>query len=166
MQTITVPETATVSVRKGARTISGIRDWPLASLEKVLQYGFQQLANDAAAPAKKTWTKGQTPTEAQTKAYDAEVDALVDKRIANLAAGIMRASSVRIGDPVAAEALRIATARVNAALKKASREATAAEVRKLAVELIAKRPEITDVAKANVAAASGLDIEVDLSDLD
>jgi len=144
-----IPGSLTAQVRKSPITVNGIDTWPTVSIAKVFEYGFQQLMNDAAAPAKSP----------------AEIPALVQKRIDNLANGVLRASPIRTGDPVAREALRIATEHVNAAIKKADKEADAATVRKLANALIAKDSSITDVARANVERTSGLDIEVDLTNL-
>ena len=148
---ITIPETATVSIRKANMTINALRSWPQASLDKVFAYGLQQILNDAAAPAGKD-------------AARADIEALVLKRVDNLSKGVMRASFVRTSDPVAVEALRIATERVVAAAKAKNRKLDAPSIRKLAIDLVAKRPDITATAKANVEARDALDIDIDIPD--
>lgn len=142
---IEVGDTHIAQVRKTPFTVD-ISTWPEASLRKVFEYGIQQLLNDAAAPAK-------TP---------AEIAPLVEKRIVNLANGVLRATRIGGGDPVAREALRIATGMVAAALAKAGKKADAKQIRTLADALIGKRPDITATAAANVAATASLDVEVDI----
>lgn len=142
----TVPNEMTVSVRKTAHVIEGIADWPLVSIEKIFAYGLQQLSNDAVASAEN----------------DDEIVALFQKRIDNLAAGVLRASPIRVGDPVAREAMRIAREMVLAALKKKGVPAKGQPVAELATKLIAKNPAITAQAEANVAAVGELDVDVDL----
>jgi hypothetical protein len=147
-----IPAEMTAAVRKQSVTVA-IADWPLASIEKIFAYGFQQLLNDAAAPAKD----------------ESEIMPLVQKRIDNLANGVLRASPNRESDPVKAEAIRIATGMVEKALKAKGlkvKDVGATKVRELAKELIAKNESITATAQANVTATKDLSIDVDLEGLD
>ena len=141
-----VPASVTVSVRKVARVIEGIDQWPEVSLAKIFQYGIQQLSNDAVASAEN----------------DEEIEALFQKRIDNLAAGILRASPVFSSDPVAKEATRIAREKVLAALKAKGIPAKGQPIADLAAKLIAKNPAIMAQAKANVEAVGNLDIIVEV----
>lgn len=143
---IEVSNEMTALVRKTHKFTVDISGWPEASLTKVFAYGFQQLLNDAAAPAK----------------ADAEVDGFVQKRIDNLANGVLRASPIRAGDPVAREAARIAREMVLAALKKKGVSAKGQPIADLVEKLIAKNPAILAQAKANVAAVADLDVDVEL----
>jgi hypothetical protein len=136
--TATVRKTHTFSVDTDAL--------PPQSFEKLLAYGFQQLMNDAAAPAK----------------TDDEIKAFVQKRLDNLIAGVLRASTVRSGDPVAKEARAIATAKVTAAFKAKGFDLKHPDF-KANVAKLAMREDIIALAKANVAATA--EIEVDLPDL-
>jgi hypothetical protein len=135
----------TVSIRKTARAVN-VAEWPEVSLAKVFAYGLQQLLNDAAAPAK-------TP---------AEVEGFVTKRIDNLANGVLRAATIRVGDPVEREANRIAREMVLAAFKKAGKSPKGQDVAGLTAKLLAKNPGIRETAKANVAAVTEMEIEVEV----
>lgn len=151
---ISVPTSITVSVRKRSIEITDVQSWPLDSIAKVFTYGFQQIFNDAAASAK----------------TDAEADALVAKRRANLAAGILRASPIRESDPVKAEAVAMAIAKVEAAIKRSGKKVAdyaAADIRSNALALIEKDPAIMEAAKVAVdAKASAMgEVEIDLSSL-
>jgi len=137
----------TAIVRKTHRFECDLADLPQVSLDKIIAYGFQQLLNDAAAPAKN----------------ESEIDALVQKRLDNLRAGVLRAATVRVGDPVAREAKSIATAKVSAALKAKGLgpKSDGVDFAKLVVDLAA-RDDIVAMAKANVAAVAELDIDIEL----
>lgn len=141
-----VPNSATVNVRKSLRTVEGIDQWPMVSIEKIFQYGLQQLSNDAVASAEN----------------DEEIEALFQKRIDNLSKGVLRASPVRVSDPVEREAMRIARERVLAAFKVKGISPKGQKIADLAAALLSKNPDIREVAKANVELANALDIEVDL----
>jgi hypothetical protein len=138
--------TLTAIVRKTHRFEVEWDQLPMVSKDKVIAYGFQQLMNDAAAPAK----------------TEAEVDSLVAKRLDNLRNGVLRATTTRVGDPVAKEAKSIATAKVTAALKKAGHGPKHPDFAKLVAEYAARESTI-ELAKAHVAEAAELDeIEIDL----
>jgi hypothetical protein len=134
----------TAIVRKTHRFETDFDNLPEVSRNKIIAYGFQQLMNDAAAPAK----------------TDDEVDALVNKRLDNLCDGVLRATTTRVGDPVAREAKSIATAKVLAALKTKGLNAKHPDFAKLVAEYAA-RPATIDLAKAHVAEAASLD-EIDI----
>lgn len=150
-----VPVSFTARVRGVAFRIDDINLWPKESLEKVFEYGLQRIMNDACAGAK----SGD------------EAVALASKRRDNLANGVMRATAVRAsGDPVEAEGLRLALAQVHLRLAERGKSVKdvggAAEVKKLAQAHYEKnRDAFVKQAKANLAAASSLEIEVDLGDL-
>ena len=135
----------TAVVRKTHRFEVDFASLPPISQEKLIAYGFQQLMNDAAAPAKS----------------DGEIDALVQKRLDNLCSGVLRATTVRTGDPVAREAKSIATAKVTAALKMAGHSAKHPDFAKLVAEYAA-RPATIELAKAHVAEANELDEDIDI----
>lgn len=147
-----VPASFEARVRKQPFTVTGIESWPVDSLAKVFQYGLQQLMNDAAASAE----------------TDAEAIELATKRANNLRDGILRASAIREGDPIRAEAIRIATAKIEKAIKASGRKVkdyASADIRKNALALLEKDPTILAAAKVAVEAAAGLSVTVDLSDL-
>lgn len=115
-------------------------------LDHVFTYGLRQLVNDAMA-------SGET---------FADKEALADKRIANLIAGTLRASAIREGDPIRAEANRIAKAKVERAIRAKGGKIADYDVKALVAKLLAKDASITATAKANVEATQALDVEVDL----
>jgi hypothetical protein len=87
---------------------------PPVSQERVIAYGLTQLLGDAAAPiATSASIDGRRVPLAGNDLAKANIAAreLVEKRLADLSAGILR--RVREGDPVAAEARRIAIRIVN-----------------------------------------------------
>ena len=149
--TIEIAELVAV-VRKEFRfaiDVEEFADWPEQSKTKILAYGFQQILNDAAASAKNS----------------DEVDGLVTKRVDNLRAGLLRASPIRVGDPVAKEARAIAVAKVRAAwVKKYGSKPGKSdrdEFNRLVTEL-AVREDVIETAKANVAATEDLEIEIEI----
>lgn len=126
--------------------------------DHVYLYGLRQIVNDAMASG---------------KTADEKVK-LADQRIANLLSGTLRASPNRVGDPVMAEALSIATARVEAAIRKAAAAGKcpkladwkSADVRKRAVALIEKDGSIMVAAALAAEAKANVDIDLDDIDLD
>lgn len=119
-------------------------------LAHVFGYGLKQILND---------------TRSAEKDSDKAM-ALVEKKLAALYAGTLRAAGERETDPVKAEAKKIATSQIMAALKaKGLKKEQLAEGK--FVELVkarAAKPEVMEVARANVEAAKGLEIEDDLLD--
>lgn len=150
-----IPDTFTARVRSVPFMMTDIRAMPTTSLAKIFEYGLQRIMNDACASAK-------TGEEATALAY---------KRWENLQKGVIRATAVRTsGDPVEAEGLRLALAQVHLRLAERGKSVKdvggAAEVKKLAQAHYEKnRDAFVKQAKANLAAASSLEIEVDLGDL-
>jgi hypothetical protein len=116
--------------------------------DHVWAYGLRQILNDAAASAKNA----------------DEAKGMADKRFANLLAGTLRASSGRESDPVKAEALRLATAKVHTALRAKGHkiaDVKPAQIRELALGLIAKDESYMTTAKANVEAAKAITVDAD-----
>lgn len=94
--------------------------------------------------------------------------AMAEKKLAAMYNGEVRTAGSRIGDPVKAEAIRIASDRIKAALRKAGRklaDVDAKALRQSAVELVDATPAIMAQARANVEAAKALDVEVDVAGL-
>ncbi len=86
--------------------------------------------------------------------YQDKARAVVEKKLAALMAGEVRVASTREGDPVKAEAIRIASDRIKAALKKAGRKVSDVDPKALrakAVELAAKDESIMVMATQRVA---------------
>ena len=91
--------------------------------------------------------------------YQAKALAVVEKKLAALMAGEVRVASTREGDPVKAEAIRIASDRIKAALKKAGRKVSDVDPKALrakAVELVSKDEAIMVIAAQRVAEAKAV----------
>lgn len=118
---------------------------PQAALDHVLYIGLRNILMDSHA--------GIPTTEPD---YQAKASAIAEKKLAALMSGEVRVASTREGDPVKAEAIRIATDRIKAALRKAGRKVGDVDPKALrakAVELIAKDGAIMVMAAQRVAEA-------------
>jgi hypothetical protein len=89
----------------------------------------------------------------------AESKAVAEKKLAALIAGDLRTSATRISDPVKKEAMRLAIAAVEAALKKADKKADAKVVRAKA-ETVVERFMVQ--ARKNVEAVAAIDLDLDV----
>lgn len=146
----------TISLKKAETNVFvDFANMPEVSKAHILEYGLRQILNDAMASAKDK----------------DEAESFAMKRLGNLMTGTLRASPNREADPVKAEAVRIATGKIKNApafkrwltdndLKPADKDAVA-KLRELAGEY-AKRDDILDVARANVAAIKDMDLDIDL----
>ena len=151
--TIKFPTEHIVNVKNVTVTITGVDSWPVATQQRVYEYGLRQILADAAAPAK----------------TDAERFAFIEKRAANLQAGLLRSITTRESDPVRAEAVRMAMATIEAALrakgkkvsevdKKALRDTAMAHLKNNLDTIMAAAKEIVD-------RRGSVKVEVDLGDL-
>lgn len=89
----------------------------------------------------------------------AESEAVARKKLDALIAGDLRTSATRISDPVKKEAMRLAIAAVEAALKKANKKAEAKVIRAKA-ETVVERFMVQ--ARKNVEATAGIEIDIEL----
>lgn len=117
-------------------------------LAHVFTYGLKQILND---------------TRSAEKDSDKAM-ALVEKKLAALYEGKVRAAGERETDPVKAEARKIATAQITAALKAKGLKKEQLAEGKFAelVKAQAAKEAVMTVARANVEAAKALDVEDDL----
>lgn len=97
--------------------------------------------------------------------YQAKARAVVEKKLAALYAGEVRVAGTREGDPVRAEAMRLATDAVKAMLRKAGKKVSSKALREAAQAYLAKKPELLETAKARVEQAKALNADADLSEL-
>lgn len=91
--------------------------------------------------------------------YAAKAQAVAEKKLTALMAGEVRVQSTREGDPVKAEAIRIATDRIKAALRKAGRKVSDVDTKALRVkagELVARDESIMIMAAQRVAEAKAV----------
>lgn len=101
--------------------------------------------------------------------YQAKARAVVEKKLAAMYAGEVRVAGTREGDPVRAEAMRLATDAVKAMIRKAGKKMSsydAKALRQAAADYLAKRPELLETAKARVEQAKAATADdADLADL-
>lgn len=143
-----------IVVGKGITLAVDVDALPGNALEHVIRIGLRNILMDAHA--------GESdPAAARAKS---------EKKLEALMSGEVRVAGTREGDPVRAEAMRIATDMVKAAIRKAGKKLSDYEnsaIREKAVEVLESAKHGADVmtrAKANVAAkkelAADLDIEL------
>lgn len=102
--------------------------------------------------------------EADGDNYVANSRATAERKLEALYNGEVRTLSTREGDPVKAEALRIATGHIRTALRKAGRklsEIDAKVIREKALDLIARNPSITVQAEKRVAELKAADVDLE-----
>lgn len=103
------------------------------------------------------------------KSADVSADSLAvaEKKLAAMYAGEVRSTGTRTGDPVKAEAIRIAADQIKTAARKAGKklaEIDAKQLREAAVALVDRTPAIVELARKRVEearAANVGDIDVD-----
>lgn len=131
---------------------------PEAAIAYATRYGFIQCIADAASGAEKTATETGVPVADVTRE-------LMQRKIDALLRGDIRVGSARTADPVKAEAIRIATEKVKTAVRAKGHKVSEFDAkwyRGKALELIAKRPDITEQAKKNVEANRALEADVEI----
>lgn len=149
-----------VNVGKGITLEIDHTALPEAALNHAIMIGLRNILMDSHASI----TTEEYP---DANAREAAARAMVDKKLAALLAGEVRVASSREGDPVRAEAIRMASDIIKAALRKKGTKVSDVEpkaIREAAVKLLERDASILAKAKARVdeqrAAAA-----VDLSDI-
>lgn len=127
--------------------------------EHIAYIGLRNILMDSHA--------GVTSDEAD---YVAKSRAIAEKKLAALYAGEVRTVGTREGDPVKAEAMRLAVAAIEAMLKKAGRkpkDVDKAKLRESAKQYLDRHPELTETARARVEQAKSVttDAGINLADL-
>lgn len=100
--------------------------------------------------------------------YQAKARAIVEKKLAALYAGEVRVAGTREGDPVKAEAMRLATDAVKAMLRKAGKKVSSYDAKALrdaAKQYLDRTPELVETARARVEQAKSIGGDADLADL-
>lgn len=137
--------TTSVNVGKGIEVTIDFGKMPQTALDHIMYIGARNVLMDSHASI----TADEYPDEGERKA---NAEAMVAKKLEALMAGIVRVQSTREGDPVRAEAMRMATDIVKAKIKKAGKKVAdyeAKAVREAAAKLVT--PELLAQAKARVA---------------
>lgn len=150
--------TTTVNVGKSINIEVDFATMPQTALDHILYIGARNILMDSHASI----TADEFPNADERQAA---AGAMVQKKLDALMRGEVRVQSTREGDPVRAEALRMATDIVKAKIKKAGRKVAdyeAKAIREAAAKLIT--PELLAQAKARVAETQAIDTG-DLADL-
>lgn len=97
--------------------------------------------------------------------YQAKARAVAEKKLDALYSGEVRVAGTREGDPVRAEAIRLATAQVDAALRASGRKPSKVDASKKREAVLKLVPGLMEKAAARVAEAKALQGDVDVSGL-
>lgn len=120
----------------------------------VIRYGLTQILNDAHSSV--TATEEPDATKRGEQALT-----LAEKKLQAMVNGEVRAFGGRTGDPVQAEANKLARNAILKALKAQGRKAKEVEpeaMRTAIAKYLAGNPKVLEIAKSNIEAAKGLDI--------
>lgn len=140
-----------VNVGKGIERDVNIQALPKAALDHAIYIGLRNVLMDSHASI----TADEYP-DATERAAAAE--AMVDKKLDALLRGEVRVQSTREGDPVRAEAVRMATTALNAKIKSAGKKPKDFDpkaLREAALKLVT--PELMAQAKARVDQTKSVD---------
>ena len=129
-----------------------------AVMDHVIYIGLRNILMDSHA--------GITSDEPD---YVEKSRAVAEKKLTALYAGEVRTAGTREGDPVKAEAMRLATEAVKAMLRKAGRKVSNVDAKALrasAAQYLDRTPELVETARARVEQAKSVATgDVDLADL-
>lgn len=148
-----------VNVGKGLNIVIDFKAMPQNAIDHILYIGARNILMDSHASI----TADEYP-DAEARA-DAAL-AMVDKKLVALMSGEVRVQSTREGDPVRAEAMRMATDIVKAKIKKTGKKVAdyeAKAVREAAAKLVT--PELLAQAKARVDETRAVGTDETLADL-
>ncbi len=143
-----------VNIGKGITLPVDVDTMPANALQHVIYIGLRNVLMDSHASI----THESNPddlTEAAT--------AMAEKKLAALMAGEVRVASTREGDPVKAEAIRLASAIIKTALRKKGKKLSDVDpkaIREAAVKLLERDATITERAKASVEQARAASVDV------
>ncbi len=132
-----------IQIGKGITLPVDANSLPAAAMAHVVYIGLRNILMDSHA--------GISTDEPD---YQAKAQAVAEKKLAALMAGEVRVASTREGDPVKAEAVRIASDMIKTALRKKGRKIRDVDpkaIRASALKLVAERPAIMETAARRVA---------------
>lgn len=149
----------TINVGKSINIEVDFTSMPQAALDHILYIGARNILMDSHASI----TAEEYPNGDQRQAA---AGAMVQKKLDALMSGIVRVSSSREGDPIRAEALRMATDIVKAKIRKAGKKVAGYEAK--AIRAAAEKLVTADLlaqAKARVEQTRAVETTDDLADL-
>lgn len=147
-----------VNIGKGIELDVNANALPANVMEHVVYIGLRNILMDSHASVTR---------ESDGENFVANAQAQAEKKLAAMMAGEVRVAGTREGDPVRAEAIRIASDMIRTALRKAGRkvsEVDAKALREKAVALIGQKPDILEMARKRVDEARAA-ADIDLGDL-
>lgn len=147
----------TVNIGKSIDLDVDFASMPQAAIDHILYIGARNVLMDSHASI----TKESNPND-----LVAAATAMAQKKLDALMRGEVRVQSTREGDPVRAEAIRMATAQITAIIKKAGKKVSdykPADIRAKAVERVT--PELLAMAAERVAQLKTVATPESLADL-
>jgi hypothetical protein len=147
----------TVNIGKSIDLDVDFASMPQAAIDHILYIGARNVLMDSHASI----TKESNPND-----LVAAATAMAQKKLDALMRGEVRVQSTREGDPVRAEAIRMATAQITAIIKKAGKKVSdykRADIRAKAVERVT--PELLAMAAERVAQLKTVATPESLADL-
>lgn len=131
-----------VNIGKGLEVEVDFTTMPQAAIDHILYIGARNVLMDSHASVSLV----TNPNDLQDVAR-----AMADKKLAALMSGEVRIASTREGDPVRAEALRMAIAQITALIKKAGKKVADYEPKAIREKAVARiTPELLAQAKARI----------------
>ena len=147
-----------VNVGKGIEIEVPFESFPANALSHVQYIGARNVLMDCHASV----TADEYPDAAEREAV---ARAMVEKKLAALMSGEVRVASTREGDPVRAEALRMATDQIKAIIRKAGKKVADYDAKAIREKAIARiTPELLATARQRVEENKSVDVE-SLADL-
>lgn len=143
-----------VNIGKGIELSVDTTKLPANVMDNVVYIGLRNILMDSHA--------GITADKSDDVAADSL--AVAEKKLAAMYAGEVRSVGTRTGDPVKAEAIRLATEQLVKAARAKGRKRSdidAKALREAAIALVEKTPAITELARKRVAEARAVETDAD-----
>jgi hypothetical protein len=105
---------------------------------------------------------GVTADKADGGDVQAMSRAVAEKKLAALVAGELRTTSARETDPVKGEALKLATARVEALIREKGKKVSDFDRKDIRAKAVSAMDKFMDQARKNIEAAKAIEVEIDI----
>lgn len=122
--------------------------------DHIVYIGFRNILMDSHA--------GMTPEKANGGDHVELSKAIAEKKLAALVAGDLRTTSSREGDPVRAEAIRLAVKAVEGAIRKAGKKVADFDRKVIREKAVENMEKFMVQARKNVEATKALDVEIEI----
>jgi len=139
-----------VNIGKGIELPVDFTTMPQAALDHIMYIGARNVLMDSHASV----TKESNPNDLVDVAR-----AMAEKKLAALMSGEVRVQSTREGDPVRAEAIRMATDQIKAIIKKAGKKVADYDAKAIREKAVARvTPELLALARKRVDENRAVDV--------